>query len=259
MEIDKTAIVDKGAELGNNVSIGPYSVIEPGTTIGDGTEIRSHVVIKTGTRIGPNCRIHHGAVLGGEPQDVKFEGEESYLTIGAGTVIREYVTAHRADGEGVSTEIGGGCMIMVSSHVAHNCRIGDEVTMANLSTLGGFVKVGDRAFLGGLCGVHQFAHIGEYAMVGGGCTVLEDVPPYMMVTGGHRPPVCGLNTVGLMRAGFSGEVRKALKQAYRIMFKQGLKAEEAAAHLKEKYAGIEEVNKIVEFIEATERGISRGR
>lgn len=259
MEIHNTAIVDKGAELGKSVSVGPYCVIEPGTVIGDGTRIRSHAVIKTGTRIGPDCEIHHGAVLGGEPQDVKFSGEESYLTIGEGTVIRELVTAHRASGEGMSTRIGRGCMLMANSHVAHNCRIGDGVTMANLSTLGGMVTVGDRAFLGGVCAVHQFVHIGDYVMLGGGCTLLEDVPPYMLATGGHRPPVCGLNTVGLMRAGFSEETRKILRQVYRILFKRSLNTQEAVAALKEKYPGVKEVENVISFIEATQRGISAGQ
>lgn len=259
MGIHETAIIDRGAELGKDVKIGPFCVVESGTQIGDGAEIRSHAVIKTGTRIGAECRIHHGAVLGGEPQDVKFQGEESYLTIGRGTEVREYVTAHRADGEGESTQIGEGCMIMANSHIAHNCRIGDGVTMANLSTLGGFVTVGERAFLGGVCAVHQFVHIGDYVMLGGGCTLLEDVPPYMMATGGHRPPVCGLNTVGLMRAGFSEETRKILRQVYRILFKQGLKTEDAAGLLKEKFGDVEEVVRIIDFLAATKRGISAGR
>jgi len=259
MAIHKTAIIEEGATLGEQVNIGPYAVIENGAEVGDGCEIMAHAIIKKGTRLGPACRIWHGVVLGGEPQDVKFQGEESFLTIGRGTVMREYVTAHRADGEGESTKIGEGCMIMANSHIAHNCTIGDGVVMANLATLGGFVEIGERAFLGGLVAIHQFVRVGDYVMLGGGSVLLEDVPPYMMATGGHRPPVCGLNSVGLMRADFPPETRKAIKQAYRIIFREGLSTSDAVSKLEEKFSGVREIDNIVHFIENTQRGISKGQ
>lgn len=259
MYIHETAVIEKGAELGEKVKIGPYVHVENGARIGGGTEIMAHAVIRKGTHIGPECVVYHGAVLGGEPQDVKFQGEESYLKIGSKTVIREYVTAHRADGEGESTEIGSGCMLMANSHVAHNCRIGDGATLANLSTLGGFVQVGERAFLGGVVAIHQFVRIGAYVMLGGGSTVLADVPPYMMAAGGHRPPVVGLNTIGLTRAGFTPEARSLIKKAYRIIFKQGLRTRQAIEKLKNDLPATDEILNITNFLETTDRGISSGR
>lgn len=260
MEIHKSAEVDPGANLGQEVRVGPYSVIESGVEIGDGTAIHSHVVLRTGTKIGKNCTVHSSAVLGGEPQDVKFKGEESFLIIGDGTVIREGTTAHRADGEGASTRIGSDSMLMVQTHVAHNCIVGDKVTMANLATLGGFSQVGNNAFVGGLTGVHQFVRIGAYAMIGGGSILVEDVPPYMLVTGGCHPPVCGLNRIGLMRAGFSQEARRALHRAYRILYKENLSPQEAIVRLKEELSGFDEVKKLIDFLEIkSERGLSRGR
>ncbi len=259
MHIHETAVIEKGAELGENVKIGPFVHIENGARIGDGSEVLGNAIIRRGTHIGPGCMIYHGAILGGEPQDVKFEGEESYLKIGSNTVIREYVTAHRADGEGESTVIGANCMLMANSHIAHNCNIGDGVTMANLSTLGGFVQVGERAFLGGLAAIHQFVRIGSFAMLGGGSIVLEDVPPYMTAAGGYRPVVVGLNTIGLTRAGFSPEARSLMKKAYRIIFKQGLRTVEAIEKLKNELPETREMKNIVNFLENTDRGISSGR
>ncbi|MFA6448419.1 MAG: acyl-ACP--UDP-N-acetylglucosamine O-acyltransferase [bacterium] len=260
MDINKSAEVDPKAELGNGVKIGPFTVVEGDVEIGVGTEVHPNVVIRKGTRIGENCRIYSGAVLGGEPQDTKFKGEESFLTIGNGTIIRECVTAHRGSGEQTATKIGSGCMLMVSTHVAHNCVVGDRVTMANLATLGGFSQVGDGAFVGGLAGLHQFVRVGAYVMVGGGSVLMEDVPPYMMVTGGCRPPVCGLNRIGIMRAGFSSEARSALHKAYRILYKQGRTIEDAVSIMKEQLSEFEEVRVLIDFLDKkSDRGISAGR
>jgi UDP-N-acetylglucosamine acyltransferase len=259
-DIHNTAVVDSRACIGEKVKIGPFAVIEAGAEIGSRTEIHPNAVIRNGTKIGEDCKIYSGAILGGEPQDVKFKGEESYLTIGNGTVIRECVTAHRGSGEFSATMIGAGCMLMANTHVGHNCVVGDRVTMANLATLGGFSQVGEGAFVGGITGLHQFVRVGAYVMVGGGSVLLEDVPPYMLVTGGHRPAVCGLNRIGLVRAGFSEESRRALHKAYRILYKQGLTAVAAAAKMKEELSGVEEVRVLIEFLEAkTDRGISKGR
>lgn len=258
--IHRTAEIDPKAELGAGVKIGAFAVIEGGVEIGGGTEVHPHAVIRTGVKIGTDCKIYSGAVLGGEPQDVKFKGEESYLTIGNGTIIRECVTAHRGSGEGSVTKIGSGCMLMATTHVAHNCIVGDKVTMANLATLGGFSQVGDCAFVGGVSGLHQFVRVGAYVMVGGGSVLLEDVPPYMLVTGGHRPSVCGLNRIGLVRAGFSEEARRALHKAYRILYKQDLGVKEAVEKMKEELADSKEVGVLIDFLETkTDRGISKGR
>lgn len=258
--VHATAIVGAKVELGEGVTIGPFSVIEDGVEIGDGTEIHPHVVVRKGTRIGKNCLVYSGSVLGGEPQDVKFKGEESYIRIGDGTVIRECVTVHRGSGERTETKVGANCMLMANTHVAHNCIVGDRVTMANLATLGGFSQVGEGAFVGGLAGLHQFVRVGAYVMVGGGSILLEDVPPYMLVTGGCRPPVCGLNRIGLMRAGFSPEARRALHKAYRILYKQGLSIPQAVERLKEELSGFNEVRVLIDFLEGRkDRAISAGR
>lgn len=259
MQAHETAVIHASAQIGEGVRIGAYSVIEADTVIGDNTEIANHVTVKQFTRIGPDCRIHTGAVLGDLPQDTKFKGETSYLTIGRGNVIREYATLHRASGEGAETVIGDHNMLMAQTHVAHNCRVGSFVNMANLATLGGFAQVGDRAFLGGLCAAHQFVRIGTMAMAGGGSILLEDAPPYMTVAGGYRPPVVSLNTVGLMRAGLSQETRSELKKAYRILFKSGETVSRAAARIRQELVQTPEIEHLAAFLDSSERGICSGK
>lgn len=259
MQVHPTAVIDPGATLGQGVQVGAFSIIEADTMIGDGAIIGSHVSIKQYTRIGAGCRIHTGAALGDTPQDTKFKGEVSYLTIGDGNVIREYATLHRGSGEGSETVLGHGNMLMAQTHVAHNCRVGNHVNMANLATLGGFAQVGDRAFIGGLAGVHQFVRVGTMAMVGGGCILLEDAPPYMTVAGGYRPPVVSLNTVGLMRAGVSPESRNELKKAYRLLCKSGATLSQAVARIKEELIQTPEVAHLAAFLESNERGVCSGR
>ena len=258
MQAHETAMIHPGAEIGKSVKIGAHSIIEENTIIGDGTEIQTGVVVKSGTRIGRNCRIHHGAVLGDAPQDIKYRGEPTFLTIGEGNVIREYATLHRAEGEGNETVIGDRNMLMAQTHVAHNCRLGNDINMANLATLGGHVHVGDRAFLGGMIAVHQFVHVGVLAMVGGGSVLLEDAPPYMTVAGGYRPPVCGLNTIGLLRAELPSRSRSELKKAYRLLFKSGLSVQNAVDRIKSELAPVPEVLELIGFIEQSERGICKG-
>lgn len=259
MQAHETAVIHASAQIGEGVRIGAYSVIEADTVIGDNTEIANHVTVKQFTRIGPDCRIHTGAVLGDLPQDTKFKGETSYLTIGRGNVIREYATLHRASGEGAETVIGDHNMFMAQTHVAHNCRVGSFVNMANLATLGGFVQVGDRAFLGGLCAAHQFVRIGTLVMAGGGSILLEDAPPYMTVAGGYRPPVVSLNTVGLMRAGLSQETRSELKKAFRILFKSGETVSRAAARIRQELVQTPEIEHLAAFLDSSERGICSGK
>ncbi|MEW6201663.1 MAG: acyl-ACP--UDP-N-acetylglucosamine O-acyltransferase, partial [bacterium] len=236
---------------------GPFSIIEKGTVIGEGTVIHSNVEIKEGTHIGRNCEIHHGAVLGGIPQDIKFRGEESYLRIGDGAQIREYVTLHRASGEGEHTIVGEECMLMANSHIGHNCRVGKQVVLANLTALGGFVTIGDYTFIGGLTGIHQFVKVGEYVMVGAAGAVFEDVPPFMMTSGGYRSPVCGLNIVGLRRAGFSPEIISELKKAYRLIYKSDNSKEKIIETLSTEFSGHETIRSLISFLKASERGISR--
>lgn len=260
MSVHETAVIHPKAVIEDSVEIGPFAVVEEDTVIKSGTRIYSHAVIRKGTRIGRNCEIHHGAVLGDTPQDTKFGGETSYLIIGDGNIIREFATLHRASGEGGETVIGDNNMLMAQTHVAHNCRIGNNSVMANLATLGGHCVVEDRVFIGGLAGAHQFVRIGSMAMVGGGSILFEDVPPYMTSAGGYRPFICGLNTVGLLRNELSGETRSELKKAYRIMYKSGNSSLKLAiARISEELKPTEEVKHLLDFLKNTKRGICRGK
>lgn len=214
--IHPTALVDPAARLGSDVRVGPYAVIAADTEIGDGCEIGPHVVVHRYVRLGAHNRVHAHTVLGDTPQDVSFEECESWVEIGDRNVIREHVTVHRASGPERPTRIGSGCFLMAGSHVAHDCRVGDRVVMTNSVLLGGQVQVGDRANLGGAAVVHQFCRIGSLTMVGGFAGVGQDVLPYSMV---HGIPAVHyrLNTIGLRRAGITGERYRALETAFRAL------------------------------------------
>ncbi len=256
MAIHNTAIVDSGAGIGSNVTIGPFAIVESGAVIGSDTEVMSHAVIKCGARIGNGCRIHHGAVIGDLPQDTKFKGENTPLIIGDNCIVREYATLHRACGEGEETVIGNNCMLMVSTHVAHNCRVGNNVIMANIAALGGHVEVGDNVFVGGLAAVHQFVRIGSYSIIGGGSAITADVPPYMMAV---DRSICAINTVGLQRAGFSPQTRSAVKKAFRALYRENRSLVSAMSYLRENFADMPEIAYLIEFLEKSKRGICPGR
>ena len=248
--IHPTAIVEPGARVGNDVSIGPYSCIGPEVELGDGVVVMAHVVIGGRTVIGSRTRIFPFASIGSAPQDLKYHGEPSRLVIGADTTIREHVTMNPGtEGGGMLTSVGDRCLFMVGSHVAHDCKVGNNVIMANNATLAGHVQIGDHAILGGLSAVHQFVRIGQHAMIGGMSGVEHDVIPYGSVMG-DRARLAGLNVVGLKRRNFSREEIHALRSAYRMIFAaEGTMAErieDAAAMFKETPA----VMDIVEFIRA---------
>src|ERR671921_2292907 len=226
MSVHSTAIVSANASLAANVRVGPYAVIEDDVEIGTDCEIAAHAVIKRYTRLGARNRIFEHAVIGGEPQDVKFKGEKSYLEIGDDNLIREFCTFHRANGEGETTRIGSRNFFMVGVHVAHNCIIGDDNIFANEVALAGHITIEDHVFLSNNVGAHQFVRMGRYAMIGGKSKIVQDVLPFF-TTDGNPPRVRGLNTIGLRRAGFSAEERSALKRAYRILFRSGLPLEDA--------------------------------
>lgn len=215
--IHPTAYVDPGAQLGDNVEVGPFCLIERDTVIGDGTRLSAHVHIKPYTTVGKHCTLDDGVILGGLPQDLKFKGEVSYLTVGDHTTLREYVTLHRATGEGKTTRIGSHCMLMAYAHVGHNSVVHDHVIVANAAQLAGHVDIGHHVVIGGVCGVHQHIRMGPYSMVGGVSAVRQDVPPFCMA-GGHPAMLYGLNTIGLRRNGFSVAERSALKNAYKSIF-----------------------------------------
>ena len=254
MEVHPSAIVGPEAELGQGVSVGPFSIVEDGVVIGARTRVASHVLVARGTRLGEACVIHHGAVVGTIPQDVKFEGEETTLEVGDRTVIREFATLNRGTKHRWKTVVGSDCLLMAYAHVAHDCLLGDHVIMANSVGLSGHVTIEDYAMLGGFAKVHQFARIGRHSFVGAGFRVSKDVVPYVKVAGDPLKPV-GLNTIGLKRRGFSPESLAGLERAYRILFRSGLNTSQALERMREALEPIEEVQTLIRFIEESERGI----
>jgi UDP-N-acetylglucosamine acyltransferase len=254
MNIHPTAIVHKSAELAENVIVGPYSIINQNAQIDSGTEIGSHALIDAGTIIGKDCRIHHGAVIGTLPQDLKFKGEKTFVTVGDGTVIREYATINRGTEYRGKTVVGKNCFIMIYAHLAHDCLVGDRVILANSVNVGGHVEIGDWAIIGGVVPVHQFVKIGMHSIIGGGFRVQMDVCPYAMVAG-YPLKIMGLNKVGLKRRGFSDTTLKILEQTFNILFKSGLNTTQAVGKIKAEVESIPEVQNILDFIAASDRGM----
>jgi len=255
--IHPTAIVDPKAELGSNVEIGPYTVIRGNASIGSDTVIGPHVVIEPYVTIGAECRIFQFAALGAPPQSLKFKGEKTYLKIGRGTVIREFVTIHRGTGFGGGvTEIGEECFLMNYAHVAHDCKIGRKTILANNATLAGHITIGDYATVGGLSAIHQFVNVGDLAFISGLSGVPKDIPPYVIASG-HRVSLHGLNIVGLKRQGISGNTISALKKTYRIIFRIGLTVKEAVERVRAEVEQVPEVVKFIKFVESSQRGITR--
>jgi UDP-N-acetylglucosamine acyltransferase len=234
--------------------MGPYVIVEDDVTIGAGCEIASHAVIKSHTTLGSGNRVGEHAVLGGLPQDVKFRGETTRLVIGDDNLIREFVTIHRAAGEGEATLLGSRNFLMIGVHVAHNCVVGDDNIFANGAALAGHITVEDHVFLSNNVGAHQFIRMGRYAMVGGKSKIVQDVLPFF-TTDGNPARVRGLNSVGLRRAGFSTEARRALKEAYQLLFRRGLPLQEALQEMES--AGEDNVRHLVNFIRGSQRGFAR--
>ena len=234
--------------------IHPTAIIEDNVEIGPDCDIAAYAVIKRFTRLGARNRVFEHAVLGGEPQDVKFKGEESYLEIGDDNLIREFCTFHRANGAGETTRIGSRNFFMVGVHVAHNCCIGDDNIFANEVALAGHITIEDHVFLSNSVGAHQFVRMGRYAMVGGKSKIVQDVLPFF-ITDGNPPRVRGLNTVGLTRAGFSETQRRALKNAYRALFKTAAPLPDILSELEQ--VDDENVSHLIRFIRGSKRGITR--
>jgi len=257
--IHRTAVIDKKAEIADDVEIGPYCVISGGAKIGSGTKLVSHVCIAGRTEIGKKCTIDPFSCIGGDPQDITFKGEDTACVIGDHNIIGEYVTINKAStkAEGI-TRVGNGNFIMAYSHIGHDCVVGDEVQMANAATLAGHVYVADFAILSGLVAVHQFCRIGRFAFVSGLTGVPQDIPPFVMAahTAGSRATLHGLNIVGLKRHGFSNEDIATLKKAYRFIFRLGLSLEAAVQKIEEELEG-EHVQELVAFVRSSERGICR--
>lgn len=253
--IHPSAIVDPGAELGQGVVIGPWSIIGPDVRIGDGTEIRSHVLIERDTTVGADCRIHQGAVLGTDAQDLKYRGEPATLVVGDRTVIREYATLNRGTSDLRQTTVGDDCLLMAYSHVAHDCQIGSNVVLANAVNMAGHVFIEDWAIVGGMTAIHQFVRIGAHAFVGGAARASQDVPPYTKAAGSPMK-LYGLNSVGLDRRGFSLEVRQALKRAYRTVFQSSFPLTQALDRAQAESGDLPEVLHFISFIRSSERGVT---
>lgn len=255
--IHDKAIINSRAEIDSNVDIGAYSIIGDNVFIGSGTVIGPHVVIDPFVTIGRNCRIFQFAAIGAIPQSLKFEGEKTYVKIGNGTIVREFVTIHRGTGFGGGiTEVGEENFLMAYTHIAHDCRVGRKVVMANNATLAGHITIGDHATIGGLVAVHQFVKIGEYAFVGGKSAVVKDVPPYV-IAAGDRAELHGLNSVGLKRHGFSPTTLSLLKKTYRIIFRIGLTMNEAIERVRADVEQVPEVVNFIDFIRSSQRGVTR--
>lgn len=258
--IHATAIIDPSANLGEGVEVGPYAIIGKEVTIGAGSKIGAHAVIGDWTSIGENNQIFAQSSVGAPPQDLKYRGEECWTRIGNNNMVREFATIHRGTVTGHGeTVVGNGNLFMAYSHVAHDCRIGNGVVMANVATLAGHVTIEDNVILGGLVAVHQFSTIGAYAMIGGGTMVGLDILPYTIATSGKRDAkLRGLNLIGLKRRGFTDDAISNLKKAYKTLFMAGLKQDAALTKIRAEITGCAEVDNLLAFIERSERGICRG-
>jgi UDP-N-acetylglucosamine acyltransferase len=259
--IHPTAIIDPGATLGEGVEVGAYAVIGPRVTLGDGCRIGAHAIVESHARIGGGTRVYSFASIGAPPQDLKYQGEETWVEIGEGCTIREYATVNRGTvpGGGV-TRVGNGVLLMAYCHVAHDCHVGDRAIVANAATLGGHVEVGAKAIIGGLVGVHQFVRIGSFAMVGALSGLPLDIPPYVtavVARGQKGSGLYGLNVIGLRRNRFSEETIAELKKAYRILFRSGLVMREALARAEGETAPLPEIRHLLDFVRSSKRGVQR--
>jgi len=255
--IHATAQIHPGAQLAENVQVGPFAVIGEHVRVGAGTRIGAHAVIDDYTEIGQDNHIYQFASVGAEPQDLKFDGEVSWLRIGDRNRIREFTTLHRgtADGGG-ETRIGNDCLFMAYAHVAHDCQVGNHVILANAATLAGHVLVEDHAIFGGLSAVHQFTRIGAHVMISGGSMITQDIVPYAIAQG-DRAKIVGLNMIGLKRRGFSDQALNSLKAAYKLIFRSDLRLEAAIARISEEVEPGPELQVLVDFLKSGERGIAR--
>ncbi len=252
--IHRTALIDPTAELGADVSVGPYCVIGPRVTVGEHGTIAAHAVLERNTRVGEGVKIGYGTVIGNDPQDLKYKGEETWVEIGNGTIIREYCTINRGSTATGKTTLGARCFLMTYVHIAHDCVIGNDVIIANGVQMAGHVTVDDRAIISGLVPIHQFVRIGTYSFVGGASRVNQDVPPYTKAAG-NPVHLYGLNSVGLQRAGFSPDVKLALKRAYRLVFNSELTVSQGIARARVELAQVPEVETFLRFIEGSRRGV----
>lgn len=252
--IHPTAIVDPAADLGEDVEVGPWVVVGPKVTVGARSVLAPRAILERNVRLGADCRVGVGSIVGGDPQDLKFRGEETWVEIGDGSTVREYATINRGTAESGSTSVGRKCLVMSYVHLAHDCHLGDGVIVSNLSQLAGHIKVGDGAILSGMTAVHQFVRIGAYAFIGGMSRVSKDVPPYVKVSG-NPLQLYGLNSIGLERRGVPRETLRALKQAYNLFFRSELNISQALQRARAELPPLREIETFLSFIESSERGV----
>jgi UDP-N-acetylglucosamine acyltransferase len=252
--IHPSAVIDPRAELARDVEVGPFAIVGPGVSVGEGCRIGPHASLERNVRLGARVRVGHGSVLGGDPQDLKYRNEETWVEVGDDTVIREFSTINRGTVATGLTRVGSGCFLMSYVHLAHDCRIGDGVIIANGTQLAGHVTIEDRATLSGLVAVHQFGTIGTFAFVGGCSRVNQDIPPYVKAVG-NPIELYGLNTIGLQRADFAPETITALKRIYRLIFNSELNLSQAIDRARTELLPLPEVERFLEFVSSSQRGV----
>ncbi len=255
-QIHPSALLGKGVKLGTGNRIGPNVIFEDGVEIGSGNVFYPGAYIAAGTTIGNDNEFHMHAVIGHTPQDLAFKNDPTYTRIGNGNKFREFVTIHRGTKAGTATEIGNQNFLMAYCHVAHNCRLGNNIIMVNQASLTGHIEVEDKAFLSGMTGFHQFTRIGTLAMVSALSACNKDIPPYF-ICGGRPGVALGINVVGMRRAGFSAAVREEVKQSYKLLYRSGLNITQAVSAIKDRFSS-PEVLHLVKFIESSKRGIVAG-
>jgi len=254
--IHKSAIIHPKSKLGKGVSVGPHTIIGEGARIGDGTIIGPNCVIEGSAVIGQMCELFTGVIIGTPAQDRKYKGGSAFVNIGDRNVIREYVTINLSNDAKDKTLVGNDNFIMAYSHIAHNCKVGNNTTLANATTLGGHVVVEDGVTAGGLTAVHQFVRIGKLAITGGASKVAQDIVPFSMVDG-HPAKVYGINSIGLDRSGISADTKSKIKKAFKILFSMKLNIKNAIKKIKQEFPACEEVSYLIKFINSSKRGIAR--
>lgn len=255
--ISDRAVIDPGAKIGEGVKIGPFSVIHDDVVLGDNVEIANNVTILPGTRIGKGSKVHSGAVLGGNPQDLKYKGEYTTLEIGENNEIREFVTMNRGTGSSGKTVVGDNNLIMAYVHIAHDCAVGNQCVIVNYCGLAGEVEVGDWAIIGGATVIHQFCHIGTHAMISGGSKIMKDVPPF--IKAGREPlAYVGVNSIGLRRRGFINDKIREIQEIYRMVYLQNNNNAQAVELIEAEMPASKERDEIIMFIRNSKRGVIRG-
>lgn len=253
--IHPSAIVSPDAQLGDGVEVGPWAVIGPSCVLGNECVLAMRAVLERNVTLGDGVRIGIGSVIGGDPQDLKFQGEETRVEIGDGTVVREYATINRGTSESFKTSVGRDCFIMTYVHLAHDCHVGNGVIISNGTQLAGHITVEDRAIISGLCAIHQFVKIGTHSFIGGASRVPQDIPPYLKAVG-NPIRLYGLNSVGLQRANFEPAVLRELKRAYRLVFRSELNVSQAMERANTELEMFPEVRHFLSFVDGSGRGVA---